>query len=188
MGFLAAREFFADHYFTVAFVASLGVIQLAAARGSLRGLWLARQQSTVRALGLTLLVLGAGLYYLTPLWTVGPWADADTGTVQAWDDAELADISAAHNVGDTNGGLSGNTQAILMLAGCAASFTLSALVGLVLRRGDIPFSSTPQSGLDALRRGTIVEAAATTMTAIRTLADRIGADATEGRPRMEAAD
>lgn len=188
MGFLAARELFAEHYFTVAFTASLGVLQIAAARGSLRGLWLAKRRSTVRALGLILVVVSAGIYYLAPLWTVGPWADPSSGSLQTWDEAELEDISAANNVNDVRGGLSGNTQAILLLAASATSFTLSALAGVVLRERANRLTPTPRSGLDALRQGTIIEAITITKTSVRALVDRSDSDEPEDRTHMEASD
>lgn len=142
----------------------------------------------VRGLGLVLLITAAGVYYLAPLWVEGPWADAEDSIARSWHTVDLGDLSAAHNVGDTNGGLSGNTQAILLLAACSASFILCALVGLVLRRRKGERSSRSQSGLETLEKGTIVDAIATAYSLLRTGSDPDAAQDSASHSPTEATD
>lgn len=161
MGFNEARELFSGHYLLLAFLASLGAIQLAAARASLTGLWIAGSRKAVRALGIGLLSAGIGLYYLMPLWIPGPWGSIDsTVSSRPWTVAEIEDLSAARNVNDTRGGLSGNTQAILLLAGFSIAFATSATAGALVnraRRRREEARSAP-SGIAALAHGNITDA------------------------------
>lgn len=161
MGFIEARELFSGHYLLLAFLASLGAIQLAAARATLTGLWIAGNRVAVRFLGVALLTAGIALYYLMPLWIPGPWGSVDSAVSdRPWTVAELEDLSAARNVNDTRGGLSGNTQAILLLAGFTLAFATSAGAGALVnrsrRRPDEARHAT--SGIGALRHGNIVDA------------------------------
>lgn len=170
MGFNEARELFSGHYLLLAFLASLGAIQLAAARASLRGLWIAGSRSAVRWLGIGLLTAGIVLYYLMPLWIPGPWGTIDSAvSSRPWTVAEIEDLSAARNVNDTRGGLSGNTQAILLLAGFSIAFATSAGAGALVtrtrRRRDEARSA--RSGIGALVNGNIADASVVSWQLVR---------------------
>jgi hypothetical protein len=125
-----ARQVLAFDYRVMTFLVALGIIQLAAARSSLTGLWLVTRRETVRRIGWFLVAAGLVLYLLLPMWQNGPWATAaDPTTPQAWHTAPIGDLTAAHNVSDTQGGLSGNTQATLLMISAAAATLVAALFG-----------------------------------------------------------
>jgi hypothetical protein len=97
----------------MAFLACLGIVQLAAARSGRSHLWLLRRRRSTRLLGIGLVITGLVVFYLIPLWTIGPWGPTDSiaGTV-TWATASPAALTGARNINDTAGGLSGHWQAL----------------------------------------------------------------------------
>jgi len=122
-------------YFILAFVASVGAIQVAAAWSGLRGMMFLGSRA-VSTLG------GAGMAVGVLLWYT---------------------LSTERNLPDTGGGLSGNQSAWLFSAAASAAIAFS-LVGTSLvnwRLGSKGEAYEP--GLDALRRTTFLRAIALTL-------------------------
>ncbi len=118
-------------YCLLGFLATLGVVQMAAARNGLTGLLFVRHRPTSFLLGMALAV-GVFLWFF---------------------------LSEPRNIADTEGGLDGNQTAgyFTVSAGSAVILTLlvSSLTNRYLRR-DGPFAA----GLDALRETTYVRSLA----------------------------
>ena len=114
---------FATDYLILIFVASIGVIQIAASVGGLRGLLIFKSP---------LLSLGSGLTLAIAAFV---WFFSTTN----------------RNINDYNGGLDGNTQALLFflgsLAGVVATFLGSSIINLKM----VSEKPSPKAGLDALR-------------------------------------
>lgn len=172
MSFDDARQVLTFDYRVMTFLLSLGLIQIAAARSSLTGLWLATTRETVRRVGWALFVAGLAFYFLAPLWQAGPWSVAsDPAAPQAWHTAPAVDLTAAHNISDTSGGLSGNTQAKLLITSAAFAILVSALSGAwTLRRrgGTRPDGHTV--GTEALEESNLLDAVRSSWT-VRHLED-----------------
>ena len=115
---------FARDYFILVFVASTGVVQIAASMGRLDGLLFFKHPLLARVLGLAL-ILAAVIWFF---------------------------LSDTRNINDYSGGLDANSQARIFFLAClasvAANFIVSSLVNRRMRRGD----PVPEGGLDALRR------------------------------------
>jgi hypothetical protein len=106
---------FSWQYLLMAFLACLGIVQMAAARSGRRRLWLLRSRRSTTLLGIMLLVGGMAFFYLIPLWMAGPWGPPDpVNGVATWDTAPLESLTGARNINDTAGGLSGHWQALWM--------------------------------------------------------------------------
>ena len=114
---------FATDYFLLVFVATVGVMQIAASVGELRGLLLFKDRLAARALGLVLVVAAFVWFF----------------------------ASGTRNLNDYEGGLDANSQALFFFFGAIIGllFTLivSSLVNLRARPGD----TSPESGLEALK-------------------------------------
>ncbi len=126
------RDVFASNYFLLAFLASLGTMQVAVTISGARGLWLTPHRTMTRWLGIVLIVTGFLIFFAQPLWIEGPWAagsvEADSVSRQ-WGQADWADLAGARNVNDIHGGLDGTRQAIWFPLAAIAAFATSALVG-----------------------------------------------------------
>lgn len=160
MSFADARQVLTFDYRVMTFLLSLGLIQIAAARASLTGLWLVTRPETVRRVGWALFVAGLVFYFLAPLWQAGPWSVASDPTApQAWHTASPVDLTAAHNISDTSGGLSGNTQATLLITSAAVAILISASMGAwtLSRRGGIR-PDGDAVGTEALEKGNLLDA------------------------------
>jgi len=177
MSFDDARQVLTFDYWVMTFLLSLGLIQIAAARSSLTGLWLVARRETVRRVGWALLVAGLVFYFLAPLWQAGPWSVASDPTApQAWHTASAVDLTAAHNISDTSGGLSGNTQAKLLITSAAVAIFVSALLGAwTLRRRGGTGPDGYAVGTEALERGNLLDAVRSSW-AVRRLEDPASAD------------
>ena len=107
---------FSWQYLLMAFLACLGIVQMAAARSGRRRLWLLSRRRSTILLGVMLLVGGIAFFYLIPLWMAGPWGPPDPVTgVATWGTAPLGSLTGARNINDTAGGLSGHWQALWVL-------------------------------------------------------------------------
>lgn len=122
-------SFAADYYITV-FAAAVGVIQVAASLGQLKGLLILKSPLIARTAGLAL-AAGAFVWFFA---------------------------SGARNINDYEGGLDGNEQAVYLFLGVltavAATFLVSSVVNVRLNGGD----ATPDQGLDALKQTTYARA------------------------------
>ena len=121
---------FATDYFLLVFVASLGVLQIAASLAHLNGLLIFKPPLVSRALGL-LLFVGAFVMFFS------------TGT---------------RNINDYEGGLDAPTQGLFFFlgafAGLGVTLMLSSLVNLRMNGG----RPSPEAGLDALRETNYISA------------------------------
>ena len=121
---------FATDYFLLVFVASLGVLQMAASLAHLKGLLIFKPPLVSRALGL-LLFVGAFVMFFS------------TGT---------------RNINDYEGGLDAPTQGLFFFlgafAGLGVTLMLSSLVNLRMNGG----RPSPEAGLDALRETNYISA------------------------------
>ena len=115
---------FATDYFLFVFVACLGVIQIAASFGGLKGLLILKSPLLARAIGLAL-PIAAFIWFFT---------------------------SAERNLNDYEGGLDANVQALFFFFGgltaLAATLSVSSLLNLRMTGG----APAPGEGLDALKR------------------------------------
>ena len=121
---------FATDYFILVFVASLGVIQIAASMGRLNGLLVFKSPLSARALGM-MLVLGAFILFFS----------TDT-----------------RNINDYEGGLDAPTQALFFFFGAAAAVVTTILISSLVNRGMNGGEPSPEEGLDALRDTNYVRA------------------------------
>ena len=123
---------FATDYFLLVFVASLGVIQLAASFGGLNGLLIFKSPLVARSLGVALAVAAFIFFFTTD----------------------------ERNLNDYEGGLDANTQALFfflgVLAGGWVTFIGSSLVNMRMKGKD----PSPDGGFDALQETNYVRALA----------------------------
>ena len=130
---------FATDYFLFVFVATLGVIQLAASLSKLDGLLIFKSPPVARILGLVL--------------TIAPfiWFFA-TG------DGTAPEGRLARNINDFEGGLDAPTQSLFFflgaIAGGGVTFAVSSIVNMRMHRGD----PSPYDGLDSLKDTNYVRA------------------------------
>jgi len=121
---------FATDYFILVFIATVGVIQIAASTGPLTGLLIFKSLLVSRALGAVLVMAGFVFFFST----------------------------GDRNINDYEGGLDAPTQALFFflgtMAGGAVTFLLSSLVNLRMNDGE----SSPESGLDALEHTNFIRA------------------------------
>ena len=71
---MVVRDVFASHYFLLAFLASLGTMQVAVTISGARGLWLTPHRAMTRWLGIVLIVTGFLIFFAQPLWIEEPGA------------------------------------------------------------------------------------------------------------------
>jgi hypothetical protein len=128
---------FSRHYFYFAALASLGALQIGVSTGGHRGLWLTPSRALTRAAGVALVLSGAALFFLMPLWVDGPWkagsVEPDSATRQ-WGKADWGDIGSARNMNDIDGGLSGTGQATWFPLSAAIAVVISLGAGMVNRK------------------------------------------------------
>ena len=128
------RALFASHYFLLAFLSSLGTLQIAVANAGTRGLWMTPHAGMTRLLGIALVITAIVVFFLQPLWVGGPWA---VGSVEAdslsrdWGTASWYEIAGARNVNDIHGGLDGVKQAFWFSLAAISAFLVSAIAGTV---------------------------------------------------------
>jgi hypothetical protein len=137
---------FSWQYLLMAFLACLGVVQMAAARSGRRHLFLMRRRRATAILGFVLLVGGIALFYLIPLWKAGPWGPrGPLEGAAAWGTATLESLTAARNINDTAGGLSGHWQALWVSLAWIAAVFFSRTAG---RRHQGPVEARPKGHQD----------------------------------------
>ena len=121
---------FALDYFIFVFIASCGVIQIAAAYSKLRGLLVLARPGRCASLGL-LLTLTSLVWFF---------------------------ISEPRNVPDTADGLDGNQQAALFTIGALTAIFITLAVSSLCNRGMKASLTDKDSGLDALSESNYVNA------------------------------
>jgi len=149
----------------MSYVASLGAIQLGVSFGGLRGLFLLPGRARTRALGVLLVCAGIASFFLAPLWNPGPWGSVAGGRVVIgaggqpvpWGRAALYDLPQARNINDTNGGMSGNTQALWFAVGAISAIVTTCTLGSIVNRG-LRSPAPPSVGMEALKHTTFLSA------------------------------
>ncbi len=123
---------FSIDYFLFVFLSGIGVIQVAASLGDLKGLLLLQSKTLTRALGLGLPVAAAVWFFSTE----------------------------ARNINDYEGGLDANVQALYFslgaIAATGATLVLSSLVNVRMKGED----AAPGAGLESLKSASYARAAA----------------------------
>ena len=149
-------------YAVMAYMGTLGVIQLATARSGLTGLWFIPDRTATRVLGICLVVAGIAYFFLAPLWTAGPWGSVPGGRIVIgaggepvpWGKASYRDLPQARNINDVDGGLSGSSQALWFAAGAGAAIMTTYVLGSIVNAGrSSPSgpSGAPSDGIEALK-------------------------------------
>ena len=125
-------------YTILAFLISLGSLQIAVSISGIRGLWLLPNRILTRYLGIVIIILGLGYYILSPLWVEGPWAEGSVidGTSQGriWGTASLGEISGARNINDIHGGMAGTGYAGFFVLGAILATLFATIMGVVNTR------------------------------------------------------
>ncbi len=152
-------------YLVLAFLVSLGALQIAVSISGIRGLWLTPNRVVTQSVGVLLIAVGIGFYIFSPLWVDGPWAAGSvvdgTSADRLWGTAALEEISAARNVNDVHGGMAGTAYAVFFVLAAVMATIFAAVVGALNVRILNPSSSrrglgggrneTP-GGLDTLKQ------------------------------------
>ncbi len=127
---LTVLAMFSWQYLLMAFLACLGVVQMAAARSDRRHLWLMRGRRHTAVLGAILLVGGMALFYLIPLLMAGPWGPGEpVGGSATWAKATVDTLAGARNINDTAGGLSGHWQALWFVGAWIGAVLFARTIG-----------------------------------------------------------
>ncbi len=123
---------FATDYFLLVFVSTIGVIQLSASLGGLRGLLVFKSPIVARPFGIALAAAAVVIFFMTD----------------------------QRNLNDSRGGLDANTQALFfflgVLAGGIFTFLGSSLINIRMNDAGAP----PDGGFDALRHTNYLRALA----------------------------
>ena len=188
---------FLRDYLIAMYVATLGVVQIGASYGGLRGMLFLPSSRAARWLGAFLMVVAFAYFFTVPLWAAGPWGpeatDAAAGGVTpgvigrdgltvAWDTAGWSGLGGAHNLNDVDGGLSGGSQGIWfpLAAGLAliSTFLISSIVNRELR--EIDNSRNVFWGIELLKNASWAAAVRPSLAAARADWRRIVCDEFDG--------
>ena len=126
---------FAIDYYLFTFAATVGVIQVSASLGDLRGLLFLPSRPASRLLGVAL-ILGPAAWFFA---------------------------SADRNVNDTAGGLDANDQALLFLIGALSGLALTLSASSIANLRMAPPPGPAMDGLDSLRRSSYFRALAASL-------------------------
>ena len=156
-------------YLVLAFLVSLGALQIAVSISGIRGLWLTPNRAVTRSVGVLLIAVGIGFYIFSPLWVDGPWAAGSvvdgTSENRLWGTAALEEISAARNVNDVHGGMAGTAYAVFFVLSAVMATIFAAVVGALnvrilnpssSRRGLGGGSNDTPGGLDTLKQTDVI--------------------------------
>ena len=141
---LAAAVMVRD-YFILAFIVSLGALQIVTSISGIRGLWVFPRGDITRVLGIVLIAIGLGYYIFSPLWLEGPWSAGSvidgTSEGRVWGTATLDEISGARNLNDIHGGMAGTAYAGYFILSAVLATVFAAVVGAVNVRlmASVPF-------------------------------------------------
>ena len=156
-------------YLVLAFLVSLGALQIAVSISGIRGLWLTPNRVVTQSVGVLLIAVGIGFYIFSPLWVDGPWAAGSvvdgTSADRLWGTAALEEISAARNVNDVHGGMAGTAYAVFFVLAAVMATIFAAVVGALnvrilnpssSRRGLGGGSNDTPGGLDTLKQTDVI--------------------------------
>ncbi len=155
-------------YLILAFLVSLGTLQIAVTISGIRGLWLLPNRNLTRYLGILIIVVGLAYYIFSPIWIEGPWAAGSvidgTSENRQWGTASLSEISGARNLNDIHGGMAGTAYAVYFVASAVLATIFASIIGAINLRlsplrseGDAWSEANtqavtePADGLDALK-------------------------------------
>ena len=132
-------------YLILAFLVSLGALQIAVTISGIRGLWLLSNRNLTRYLGILLIFIGFAYYIFSPIWIEGPWAAGSvidgTSENRQWGTATLSEISGARNLNDIHGGMAGTAYAIYFVLSAVLATLFAAIVGAITIRLSQPSNS-----------------------------------------------
>ena len=132
---IAASNLMVRDYIILAFLVSLGALQIAVSISGICGLWLIPNQLLTRILGIILIALGLALYIFSPLWLEGPWAAGSvvdgTSADRVWGTATLSEISGARNLNDIHGGMAGTAYAGFFIVSAVLATLFAAAIGTI---------------------------------------------------------
>ena len=142
-------------YVILAFLVSLGALQIAVTISGIRGLWLLPNRNLTRYLGILIVAIGFAYYIFSPIWIEGPWAAGSvvdgTSENRQWGTAALSEISGARNLNDIHGGMAGTAYAIYFVLSAVLATLFAAIIGTInirLSQPSIPPSSSKRAGGD----------------------------------------
>lgn len=141
-----------SHYLMLAYLASLGAIQVVAAGSGLRGLWLISRPVLARRLGWALAVGAFVFYFFMPLWVAGPWGRLDPEGPPGRGTSSFQQLTLARNINDVGGGLAGAHQALWSAVGFGGALVTSALVGSLRESRRDREGEAPPDGFEALEQ------------------------------------
>jgi len=125
-------------YLVLAFLVSLGALQISVSISGIRGLWLLPHRNLTRAFGILLIILGLGYYLLSPLWIEGPWAAGSvvdgTSENRIWGTASVDEISGARNLNDIHGGMAGTAYAVFFVLSAVLATLFASAIGTINNR------------------------------------------------------
>ena len=158
----SAASLMVRDYLILAFLVSLGGLQIAVSISGIRGLWILPNQLLTRALGILLIAVGIVTYILLPLWIEGPWAAGSivdgTSAGREWGTATLSEISAARNINDIHGGMAGTAYFVFFIFAAVLATLAATIIGTIQQKLSTPISDPQPSdgvnpdGLDALKQ------------------------------------
>ena len=134
----SAANLMARDYLILAFLVSLGSLQISVSISRIRGLWIIPNRILTRVLGIALIIFGIGLYILSPLWVEGPWAAGSvtdgTSIDRDWGTADLGELSAARNLNDIHGGMAGTAYAVYFIFSAVLATIFAAAIATINNR------------------------------------------------------
>ena len=153
-----AAALMARHYLILAFLVSLGALQIAVTISGIRGLWLLPNRALTRALGILLIVIGFAFYIFSPMWIEGPWAAGSvvdgTSENRQLGTAALSEISGARNLNDIHGGMAGTAYAVYFVLSAVLATLFAAIIGTInLRTFPPPSRSEGDAWSEAITQG-----------------------------------
>ena len=167
----SAANLMARDYLILAFLVSLGSLQIAVSISRIRGLWIIPNRILTRVLGIALIIFGIALYILSPLWIEGPWAAGSvtdgTSIDRDWGTADLGELSAARNLNDIHGGMAGTAYAVYFIFSAVLATIFAAAIATINNR------LLPNSRVSPIHGGNVRQ-------------DKGGPKRSEGRAQSEA--
>ena len=141
-------------YLILAFLVSLGSLQIAVSISGIRGLWLLPNRILTRALGIILIITGIATYILSPMWIEGPWAAGTvtdgTSAGRSWGTATFDEISGARNLNDIHGGMAGTAYAGFFMLSAVLATLFAAAIGTINTRLLSPSRSEEDAWSEAI--------------------------------------
>lgn len=186
---------FLRDYLIAMYVATLGVVQIGASYGDLRGMLFLPSPRAARRLGALLMAAAFVFFFAAPLWVEGPWGSEVTDTAGAaagvigrdgltveWGRAAWGDLGSAHNLNDVDGGLSGGSQGIWFPLAAGLALFSTFLISSVINRGlrEIDHAGSIFHGVELLKRASWAAAVRPSLSAARANWRRLVRDEFDG--------